>query len=226
MPLPVIPWLGLSLGLAVGSSQFLAEDCWFLWGWVGWFPVLYVFVVRVVLVPSCVLCVSGACVGGGSGNGGGVCCVCAGACVVCRQCVWLPAPAFPGLGLRLCVDSGVVCSGPSPVLPEGPGCGSPSLLAGVRCCWCLPLPPCLPPPLLPLLRFLACCSPCACSGTTRAMVGVRWGWVGGGRLDAGSGPIPLLFSLWGGGCLHPPSSCNAVLRAVHLYSLRTNGPVS
>ena len=37
-----------------------------------------------------------------------------------------------------------------------------------------------PPPSLSWPRRLARCSPGALSRTTRAVAGVRWGWVGGG----------------------------------------------
>ena len=46
MPLPIFPWCSLSLELAVGSSPFLAEGCWFPLGVGRGFPVLCVFVAR------------------------------------------------------------------------------------------------------------------------------------------------------------------------------------
>ena len=66
------------------------------------------------------------------------------------------------------------------------------------------------------LRCLACCSPGACSGTTRAMVGLRWGWVGGGVVKRWLGSHPLGLSLGGadactprqgGTLLYGPSIC-------------------
>ena len=141
---------------------------------------LFDFVVRAVFVLSCVLCVCGAYVGGGSGAGGAVCCVCAGACVVCWWCVWLPKIASLGLGRRLCVGVGVVVprqswlKGPGVVpghswLPTG---GGGVFLSRLACS----------PASSPWLCCLACSSPGVCSGTTRAVTGVRWGSVreGGG----------------------------------------------
>ena len=143
------------------------------------FPVFCAFVVRAVLALLCVVCVCVACVGGGRG---GVCCVGAGVCAVCWWCIWVPALASLGLGWRLCVAVGAVCSGPLPALAVGPGCGSAPFLAGVCWWWCVPPPPPLraPPPFFFWLRRLACSSPGALSGTTRAVVGLRWGWLGGG----------------------------------------------
>ena len=101
MLLPVFPWWGLSLGLAVRSLPFLAVGCWLLWGLVG---------------VSCVVCVCGA-----GAVRAFVCFVCLSRLcwwwqfwgwwrvLVCGRlhvwCVggvfWLLAPASPGLGLRL-----------------------------------------------------------------------------------------------------------------------------
>ena len=51
--------------------------------------------------------------------------------------------------------------------------------------------------------------------------GVGWGGV---ALMLPRVPSPGV-SPWGGQCLHSPSGCNSVVRAVHFYPLRTNGPV-
>ena len=93
---------------------------------------------------------------------------------------------------------------------------------------CCPLsPPFVPPPPSPLLlRCLWCCPLCARLGTTRVLVGVWCGGVGGGGcLTLARVPSPGA-SPWGRRCLHSPSGCNSVVRAVHLYPLRTNGPAS
>ena len=82
---------------------------------------------RVVSVLACVSCVRG-------GVGVGVPSVSVGVCVCVCGCV-----AGAGLGLLLVlVLVWLVCAvvGPSPLLAEGPGCGSPPLLAGVRWRWC------------------------------------------------------------------------------------------
>ena len=192
-PFPVVPLWGSSLGSAVGSSPILAEGCWFLLGWV-----LCVLVVRAVFAVSCVLCVCGACVGGGCGGGGAVCCVCAGACVVLRWCVWLTDLASPVFGWRLCVGGGIVCCGPSLVLAEGTGWGSLPLLAGVRWCWCIPLSPCVLFPLFPLAAFPCVLLPWCLLWDYPGCGGCAVGWVGwGGSLDAGSGPIPWCFPFGG-----------------------------
>ena len=110
--------------------------------------------VRLVCVLLCVVCVRGVCVGGGAGVGVPCTCVCVCVCV-CVACgvvqcgvlvgLWLvcavigpsplrrflfATPRHPWLGFAA---AGGGCS--SPLLAEGPGCGSPPLLAGVRRRW-------------------------------------------------------------------------------------------
>ena len=195
-------------GVSGGPAAPLARGCWVLVLWV------------------CVCCVCGA---------GGVCalvcgvplwgscrwrlwwcvlCACAGVCAVCWWCVWVPVLAFLGLVWRLCVGVGAVCRGSSPVSavwsPAPPGWG---LLVV-----CPPAAPfACPPPSVPFLRRLGRCSPGAVPGPSRL-----W-WVGGGSLSSAGVPSPGV-SPWGGRCLHSPSGCNSVVRAVHLYPLGTNGP--
>ena len=62
--------------------------------------------------------------------------------------------------------------------------------------------------------------------------GVAWCVCGGGAVGGGGGverkhrsPSPGV-SLCGGRCLRSTSRCNAVVRGVPLYPLRTNGPAS
>ena len=55
----------------------------------------------------------------------------------------------------------------------------------------------------------------------RLVGGGGWAaWGGGGGLHWSP---PLGVIPWGRRCLHSPSRCNAVVRAVHLYPPRTNG---
>ena len=186
-----------------------------MWG----FPVLCVFVVRAVFVLSCVLCVCGACVAGGRGGCRSVCFVCAGACVVCRWCVFflfyvsqlsgwgppkisgdlncLPSPLRPWVGGSVWVW-GLCVVVPRQSWLRGLAVGPRHSWLGSGGSGTFPCPLACSPRSSPWLRCLACCSPGACSGATRAVVGVRWGWVGGGGgLDAGSGPIPWCFPLGG-----------------------------
>ena len=159
---------------------------------------------------SCVVCVCGA-----GGARGLVCCACLWGlcwrrpwwCVLCgRGCVCgvlvvrLGAcPCLSGLGLAAlcgcggCVSRSLACPGCGAWVwfPATPGWG---LLVVV----CSPAAPfACPPPSFFWLCRLACCSPGALSGTIRAVVGVRGGWLGGGVLDAGSGPFPWCFPLGG-----------------------------
>ena len=65
-------------------------------------------------------------------------------------------------------------------------------------------------------------------GCTRLLLGVLPGRVvgeGGGRLTLARVPLSGIF-LTGGRCMHSPSGCNSVVRAVHLYPFRTNGSPS
>ena len=163
------------------------------------FPVLCAFVVRAVLALWCVVCVCGARVGGGCG---GVCCVRARACVWCVGgafgCPSSPLWAWFGgcVWVRgLCVVASLPpwLWGPG-VVPRFPWLGSVG--GGV-----FPRRPLWVPPLLFLFAAsLGALFPwCALPGPTRAVVGVWWGWVGGGGgvLDAGSGPFPWCFPLGG-----------------------------
>ena len=63
-------------------------------------------------------------------------------------------------------------------------------------------------------------------GSTRLLVGVLPGRVGGGGGGARRwlGSRSPGVSPRGGQCMHSPSGCNSVVRAVHLYPFRTNGP--
>ena len=74
-----------------------------------------------------------------------------------------------------------------------------------------------PPPSVSLPRRLGQCSP-------GALPGPSWLWWVGGGLCRRLGSLPLVFPLGEGQCLHSPSGCNSVVRAVHLYPLGTNGP--
>ena len=85
-----------------------------------------------------------------------------------------------------------------------------------------------PPPSFSLPRRLARCSPGVLSGSSRAVVGVRWGWVGrGGVLDNSPGPLPWCFPLGGADACTPrqgvtllygPSICT---RSVQMALLRS-----
>ena len=149
------------------------------------------------------------------------CVLCArmGVCAVCWWCIWVPVLAFLGSVGRLCVGAGAVCRSPSPAPAVGSGCGSPPPLAGVCLWWCVP-----PSPLLRALTPLSLCRvarggvPLVPCPAFPAVVGG-----GGGRsLTLARVPSPGV-SPWGGRCLHSPSGCNSVVRAVHLYPLGTNG---
>ena len=171
---------------------------------------LCAFVVRAVLTLWCVVRVSGARVGGGCG---GLCCVRRRACVRCVggafECLSLPLWAcFVGyVWARGCVSWPL----------SRPGCGARV--------WFPATPFVSPPPSFSLPRRLGCCSPGALPGPTRAVVRLRWGWVGGaeGSLTLARVLFPGV-SPWGGRCLHSPSGCNSVVWPVHLYPLGTNRP--
>ena len=230
----LVPGLGVVgwLLLAVGARHSWLRAWWvhlcvlavFLatlqlpwWGVAGLlgFRVLRAFVVRAVLVLWCVVCVCGARVGGGCG---GVCCVHAGACVRCVGGAFgcLSSPFWAWFGGSVWVWGLCVVAPLSSQLwsfgvgPRPPWLGS---VGGVspRRPLCVPSPLCLfaasPGAVLPWCRARA----------FPAVVG------GGGSLSSARVPSPGV-SPWGGRCLHSPSGCNSVVRAVHLYPLGTNGP--
>ena len=156
---------------------------------------LCAFVVRAVLALFCVVLVCGACIRGGRG---GVCCVRAGVCV------WCACGAFGCLPSPLCawVGGSVWVSGLRVVVPRLPwlrglgvvpchawlGFGGGSVF--LRRPLCLPSPrfllAALPGVLFPwcLVRDYPGCGGCAVA-------------LGGGVLDAGSGPFPWCFLLGG-----------------------------
>ena len=207
-------------GVSGSPAAPLAEGCWvlvlwsFLWCvrlWCGRclrFGVLCAFVglVLVAAVAVCVVCARRRVCG--------VLVVLLGAC-----------PRLPGLGLAaLCGSRGCVSRplsrpgcGASVWFPATPGWG---LLVVV----CSPAAPfACPPSSFSLPCRLGRCFPGALPGPTRAVVGVRWGWVGGESLTLARVPSFGVSPL-GGRCLHSPSGCNSVVRAVHLYPLGTNVP--
>ena len=200
-------------GVSGGPAAPLAGGCWVLIFWVFvccvglWcgrcsrFGVwcAYVGLVSVAVVAVCVVCMQGRVCG--------VLVVRLGAC-----------PRHSGLGLaalcgcRCCVSwplSRLGC-GVWVWFPAPPGCG---LLVV-----CPPAAPfACPPPSVSLTRRLGRCSPGAVPGPSRL-----W-WVGGGSLSLARVPSSGVPPS-GGRCLHSPSGCNSVVRAVHLYPLGTNGP--
>ena len=207
-------WGALLIGLPVcpsgvfrGPSPLLAEGFWVLWGflccvrfWCRQCSRLCVFCVFValVLVAGVVLCG-----------------VCAQVCVCDVLVVQLGAcPRLSGLALAaLCGFGGCVLW-----FPTTPGWG----LVVVVCSPAAPFA--CTPPSFSWLCCLACCSPGALSATTRAVVGVWWGWLERrGSLTLARVPSPGV-SPFGGCCLHSSSGCNSVVMAVHLYPFRTNGP--
>ena len=155
----------------------------------------------VVAVAVCVVCTRGRVCG--------LLVVCLGAC-----------PRLSGRGLAALRGCGGCVSWPLSRpgcrvwvwFPATPGWG---LLVVVR----PPVAPfACPPPSFSLPGRLGRCSPGALPGPSRL-----W-WVGGGgSFTLARVPSPGV-SPWGGRCLHSPSGCNSVVRAVHLYPLSTNGP--
>ena len=143
-----------------------------------------------------------------------VLCACSGVCAVCWWCVWVPVLAFLGVVWRPCLVWGLCVAPPPPrlgcVVPRPPWLGS---VGGVSPCrpLCVPSLFCLFSVSLGAV-FLWC--------RARAFPAVVGG---GGSLSPARVPSPGV-SPWGGRCLHSPSGCNSVVRAVHLYSLGTNGP--
>ena len=91
---------------------------------------------------------------------------------------WVRFPATPGWGPLV-----VVVGGPSPLLAEGPGCGCPALLAGVRCRWWWVVPG------HSWLRPLVAVPRDEDAGCGGAGGLFRWGWVGG---------FPCCVCLWRG----------------------------
>ena len=169
------------------------------------------FVVRAALAFWCVVCVCGARVGGGCG---GVCCVRARACVRCIGGAFgcLSSPFWAWFG------GSVWCGGRVPWPLSRLGCvvSRPPWLwsvGGVSPC----RPLCVPPSFCLFSVSLGAVFPWCRARAFPAVVG------GGGSLSSARVPSPGV-SPWGGRCLHSPSGCNSVVRAVHLYSLGTNGP--
>ena len=63
-------------------------------------------------------------------------------------------------------------------------------------------------------------------GPARLLAGLLPGRVGGGGARRWLWSLSPGVSPRGGPCMHCPSGCNSVVRAVHLYPLSTNGPAS
>ena len=205
--------VGLPLCPSGVSGGFAAPPVGLLGSCSLGFRVLCVFVVRAVRALWCVVCVCGARVGGGCG---GVCCVHAWAWVRCvggafgclSSPFWLGLAAWCGCGGCVLWPLSRPRRGVRVRFPASPGWG---LLVVV----CPPVAPfACPPPL----------SPCrvAGGGVPLVLLPGCGGW-GGGSLTLARFPSPGV-SPWGGRCLHSPSGCNSVVRAVHLYPLGTNGP--
>ena len=139
---------------------------------------------------------------------GCVLCARSGVCAVCWWCVWVPVLAFVGVVWRPCVSCPPLCLGC--VVPRPPWLGS---VGGVPpCC-----PLCVPSSFCFFSVSLGAVFLWCRARAFPAVVG------GGGSLSPARVPSPGV-SPWGGRCLHSPSGCNSVVRAVHLYSLGTNGP--
>ena len=146
-------------------------------------------------------------------------------CVVCmrgRVCGVLvvrlgACPRHPGLGLVSLCGCGRRVSLPLSRLGCGVWVWFPPPAGRGLLVVCPPAAPfACPPPSVSVTRRLGRCSPGAVPGPSRL-----W-WVGGGPCRR-LGSLPLVFPR-AGGCLHSPSGCNSVVRAVHLYPLGTNGP--
>ena len=76
------------------------------------------------------------------------------------------------------------------------------------------------PPPLPFLAPLPLVSPPRCAPWFYPVVGgcvARQGWGGGGGARRWLWSLPPGVSPRGGRCMHSPSGCNSVVRAVHLY---------
>ena len=150
-----------------------------------------------------------------------VCGVCTRGCVCGVLVVRLGAcPCLSGLGLAaLCGCRGCVSWHLS-----HPGCGVRVWFSntpdwGLLVVVCPPVAPfACPPRSSSLPRPMGRRSPRALPSPSQL-----W-WVGGGRsLSLARVPSPGVSPL-GGRCLHSPSGCNSVVRAVHLDPLGTNGP--
>ena len=165
-------------GVSGGPAAPLAERCWVLVLWVFlccvrlWcgrcsrFGVLRA-IVGLVLVAAVALCVL---------------CPCGRLCGV--LVVRLGAgPRLSGLGLAALCGCGGCVSWPL----SRPGCGARMWFPatpgwGLLVVVCSPAAPfACPPSSFFLPRRLGRCSPGALPGPTRAVMGVRWGWLGGGR---------------------------------------------
>ena len=208
-------WLllvGLTLcpsGVSGGPAAPLAEGCWALVLWVFlrcvrlWYGRCSRFGVLCAFVGLVLVAAGAVCVVWARGRVCGVLVVRLGAC-----------PRLSGLVLAALCWCGACVSWPL----SRPGCGAwVSFPATPFVC---------PPPSFSLSRRLGRCSPGALPGPTWAVVGVRSGWVGGGgSLTLARVPSPGI-SPSGGRCLHSPSGCNSVVRAVHLYPLGPNGPAT
>ena len=151
------------------------------------------------------------------------CVLCArvGVCAVCWWCVWVPVLAFLAWiggsvwvrGLRVVAPLPPGLRGPG-VVPRLPWLGSVGGGVSPNC------PLCVPSSLFLFAASLGAVYPWCLARAFPAVVGG-----GGGSLTLARVPSPGV-SPWGGRCLHSPSGCNSVVRAVHLYPLGTNGPAS
>ena len=198
-------------GVSGGPAAPLAGGCWVLVLWVFvccvrlwcWrcsrFGVWCAFVglLSVAVVAVCVVCMRGrvcAYVGGAFG------CLSSpfwawfgGSVWVWGLCVVAPLPVrLWGLG----------------VVPRPPWLGSVGGASPRR-------PLCVPSPLCLFAASLGAVFPWCRARAFPAVVG------GGVSLSSARVPSPGV-SPWGSRCLHSPSGCNSVVRAVHLYPLGTN----
>ena len=198
-----------SSGVSGGPAAPLAGGCWVLVCFLGlcvlrlWcgrrlrFGVWCAFVglVSVAVVGMCVVCMRGR-----------VCGV-----LVLRQGA---CPRVSGFGLAALCGCGGCVSWPLSrlgcVVPRPPWLGS---VGGVSPC----RPLCVPSSFCLFSASLGAVFPWCRARAFPAVVG------GGGSLSPARVPSPGV-SPWGGRCLHSPSGCNSVVRAVHLYPLGTNGP--
>ena len=196
-------------GASGGPAAPLAGGCWVLvlWFFVCCVPLwcgrclrfgvwcAFVGLVSVAVVVLCVVCMRG--------HVCGVSVVRLGAC-----------PRLSGLGLAALCGCGGCVSWPlfplGCVVPRPPWLGSVGGVSPRR-------PLCVPSPLCLFSASLGAVFPWCRARAFLAVVG------GEGSLSSARVPSPGV-SPWGGRCLHSPSGCNSVVRAVHLYPLGTNGP--